>query len=361
MAGVATDGGGVAVAVVPWHFWVPAHVFPDRFQHLRRVTASSQGIHGYRLLSGNDDLPTSHQQAHTTVATAQRKLRETRSKLAPTRGMRNDQLRTRVAQPALRLRARLDAFGGVDVDVVAFEPGAAATRSRGAGRPAKRVRRPRGKTQRKRAARRRAGPAASRRSPCIILFVAANPDGTLQLRLAEECAEIRREIRLTLHRDDLRFEARDAVGIIDLVRNLDELAPTVLHISGHGDRDGLLLQDEHGQPQRVSPRALAMIIEAATRAPRAVVLNVCHSAAYAEALRTSTDCVVCIDGAIQDSAARMLATRLYGAIGNGCSVGNAVKTGVATLAAHDLPDELMPRCVTRDGVDAFQLVLAGPR
>lgn len=274
--------------------------------------------------------------------------------------MKNDQLRTRVAQRALRLRARLDAFGGVDVDVVAFEPGPAATRPRGAsGRPAKRVRRLRGKTQRKSAERR--GLTASRGSPCIILFVAANPDGTLQLRLAEECAAIRREIKLTLHRDDLRFEAREAVGIIDLVRNLDELAPTVLHISGHGGRDGLLLQDEHGQPQRVSPRALAMIIEAATRTPRVVVLNVCHSAAHAEALRTSVDCVVCIDGAIQDFAARMLAIRLYGAIGNGGSVGNAVKTGVAALAAHDLPDELMPRCVTRDGVDAFRLVLAGPR
>jgi hypothetical protein len=78
-------------------------------------------------------------------------------------------------------------------------------------------------------------------------------------------------------------------------------------------------------------------------------------------LRTKIDCVVCIDGAIQDGAARMLATRLYGAIGNGRSVGNAMDSGIAALAAYELPDELLPRCVTRDGVDPFQLVLAGPR
>ena len=196
---------------------------------------------------------------------------------------------------------------------------------------------------------------------CVILFVAANPDGTMRLRLAEECAEIRRELKLTLHRDEIRFEARDAVGISDLIRSLDELAPTVLHISAHGDRDGLWLQDERGERQLVSARALAMIIHAAVRKPRAVVLNVCSSTAHAEALRTEVDCVVCIDGAIQDVAARTLATQLYGAIGNGRSVGSAVEQGIAALAAHQLPDERLPHCVTRDGVDAFQLVLAGRR
>src|ERR1700742_4612178 len=106
--------------------------------------------------------------------------------------MKNDQLRTRVAQRTLRLRARLDASGGVDVDVIALEPGPAPPRSPGASvRPARRVRGPRRKSQRKSAQRLRRGPTASRRSPCIILFVAANPDGTLQLRLAEECAAIR--------------------------------------------------------------------------------------------------------------------------------------------------------------------------
>lgn len=273
--------------------------------------------------------------------------------------MKNKRVRTRAVQRTIRLRARLDAFGGVDVNVVASEPGGDG-RSRGtSGRPAKRVRRPQRKTQRKGELRpQRAAP--SQLSRCIILFIAANPDGTLRLRLAEERAAIQRELQLTLHRDDLRFEAREAVGIDDLIRSLDELAPTVLHISSHGDRDGLLLQDENGQPQRVSPRALAMIIEAA-RTLRVIVLNTCDSAAHAEVLRTKIDCVVCIDGAIQDGAARMLATRLYGAIGNGRSVGNAMDSGIAALAAYELPDELLPRCVTRDGVDPFQLVLAGPR
>ena len=51
--------------------------------------------------------------------------------------------------------------------------------------------------------------------------------------------------------------------------------------------------------------------------------------------------------------------RFYGALGNRCSVGNAVAQGVAALAAKRLPDEFLPRCATRDGVDAGEVFL-GP-
>jgi len=273
--------------------------------------------------------------------------------------MRKKQLGTPAVQRTLRLRVRV---GGVAVDVVAYEPRGAATRSGEASRGrVVRVRRgSQGIPSRKRVERSR--PARTRRTgPHVILFVAANPDGSLRLRLAEESAEIARELRQTLHRDDLQFEPRGAVSIDELLRSIDELAPTVLHISGHGDGQGLLLQDARGQPERVSARALAMIIHAAGRTLRVVVLNVCHSAMYADALRREVECVVCMDGEIQDVAARVFATRLYGALGNGRSVANAVEQGVAALAAYQLSDELVPRHMTRDGVDASHVVLAGPR
>ncbi|HEX4420741.1 MAG TPA: CHAT domain-containing protein [Kofleriaceae bacterium] len=194
----------------------------------------------------------------------------------------------------------------------------------------------------------------------VILFIASNPFGTTQLRLGEECAEIQHELKLTVHRDRVHFEARWAVSVDELMRHLTELDPDVVHFSGHGSSSaGLLLQDEHGQPQPVPGRALAMMIRAAARRVRVVVLNACSSTAQAEALRAQVDCVVGMDGAVDDDAARVFARRLYGAIGSGCSVGNAVEHGVAALAACQLPDELLPRCVTRDGVDPDCVILAG--
>jgi hypothetical protein len=187
----------------------------------------------------------------------------------------------------------------------------------------------------------------------VILFLAANPQGSHLLRLSEECAAIQRELRMTRHRDDVRFESRWAVSVDDLMRHLIELDPAVIHFSGHGGGGAcLMLQDEAGQPQPVSARALALIILAAARNARVVVLNACDSAAQAEVLVAVVDCVVSMDGAIGDDAARAFAIRFYGAIGNGRSIDNAVAHGVAALAAKQQPDEVLPRCLTRGGVDA---------
>ncbi|HEY0989089.1 MAG TPA: CHAT domain-containing protein [Kofleriaceae bacterium] len=197
-----------------------------------------------------------------------------------------------------------------------------------------------------------------RRKPRTILFVAANPRGSGELRLGEECAEIQRELKMAPYRDDFRFASRWAVSIDELMRHLTEINPAVIHFSGHGGGSaGLILQGDEGRPQPVSARALAMMVGAAASHARLVVLNACFSVAQAEALRATVDCVIGMDGAIGDDAARAFAIRFYGALGNRRSVGNAFAHGVAALAARDLPDELMPRCLTRDGVDAGQLVL----
>jgi CHAT domain-containing protein len=192
----------------------------------------------------------------------------------------------------------------------------------------------------------------------VILFLAASRPGSNPLKLAEECAEIQREIKMTPNRDDFRFESRWAVSIDELMRHLTELDPTVIHISGHGgDRAGLMLQDEHGEPQPVSARALAMMVGAAACNARVVVLNACDTSMQADVLRANVDCIVSMDGAISDDAARAFAIRFYGALGNRRSIGNAVAQGIAVLAAKQLPDEALPRCLTRDGVDAHQIVL----
>jgi len=212
----------------------------------------------------------------------------------------------------------------------------------------------------------------------MILFLAANPLGTDRLALDEECAAIERELRMTSGRDDFDFRSKWAVSVDELMRHLNELQPTILHFSGHGStgaadsssahgdphRDidapqgaGICLQDERSS-QYVSDRALAKMIASAAPSTRVVVLNACFSAAVAESLRHEVGCVVGMDGAIGDAAARSFAVAFYRALGNRRSVGNAVSQAVATLAAKQLPDDL-PICRTRDGLTADQMFLVG--
>ena len=191
----------------------------------------------------------------------------------------------------------------------------------------------------------------------VILFLAATPHTTNPLKLGNECAEIQRELKMAPYRDDFRFESRWAVSIDELMRHLMEIDPTVIHFSGHCGSSGIVLQDERGQAHSLPPRALAMIVEATTRHTRVIMLNACHSTIHADALRTTVDCVIGMDGMIADDAARVFAVRFYGAIGHRRSIGNAVIQGRAALAAKHLPDEVLPRYLTRDGIDANDIVL----
>lgn len=214
----------------------------------------------------------------------------------------------------------------------------------------------------------------------MILFLAANPSGTTRLALDEECAAIERELRMTPGRDDFDFRSKWAVSIDEMMRYLNEWRPLIIHFSGHGgssagirihdnqhplcpQRDievvrgtGIYLQDDR-RSQHVTGRALTQMIASAAPSARVVVLNACSSDAVAESLRDAVDCVVSMNGAVDDDAARSFAVGFYRALGNCRSVGNAVAQAVATLAAKQLPDEHLPVCRTRDGVSADQIFL----
>jgi hypothetical protein len=214
-----------------------------------------------------------------------------------------------------------------------------------------------------------AGRACSPRRPAsrqTILFVAANPRGTTRFALEAECAAIECELRIALGRDDFDFRSTWAVTIDELMRQLNEHQPTIVHFSGQGARSGGdgeptggvgIHFQQGGESQYVSERALARMIATAAPSTRVVVLNACFSDALAEPLRNLVDCVVGMGGAISDDAARCFAVAFYRALGYWCSIGNAVAQAIATLVAKQFPDEQVPVCRTRDGIDADQLFL----
>jgi CHAT domain-containing protein len=195
-----------------------------------------------------------------------------------------------------------------------------------------------------------------------ILCLAANPSRSSRLALDQECAAIERELRMTSHRDAFDFRSKWAVTFDEMLHHLYKLQPAIIHFSGHGAAhasDGIYLkglEGDRGGSQLVTARALTAMIRSAA-SPRLVVLDACYSAPQAEALRDVADCVVGTSSAIGDAAARSFAASFYRALGHQCSVGSAVDQAVATLAAKGMPDEALPRCLTRHDIDKYQIFL----
>jgi WD40 repeat protein len=223
-------------------------------------------------------------------------------------------------------------------------------------------------------------PPSSRTAPKhVILFLAANPRDTGRLALDREARSIHVELRRSGYRDRFDFVTRWAAEPLDLLRELRELRPTIVHFSGHGARPtsiaalgqardlaapperepaGVVFDSASGRSHVVSPEAIAQTLGAVGAKVRLVLLNACYTGAIADALLAHVDCVIGMTGAIHDDAARSFAIGFYGGLGEHESIAAAFEQGKAAICLDGLPDADQPQIQTRDGADAAQLILA---
>lgn len=196
-------------------------------------------------------------------------------------------------------------------------------------------------------------PATGRPQQMTVLFWAANPTDTSQLRLGEEVRTIDERLVASGQGDQFDLRQQWAVRYTDLSDGLLRHDPHVLHFSGHGSPSGtIMLEDTDGTAREISVDALADLAGLAGDRLRCVILNACYSERQARAIATHVDCVVGTSTAIGDAAAISFAAGFYRALGYGRSVQNAFDLGRNEIELAGLGEEATPRLIMKDGVDA---------
>ncbi|WP_414753120.1 AAA-like domain-containing protein [Anabaena sp. CCY 9910] len=181
-----------------------------------------------------------------------------------------------------------------------------------------------------------------------ILFLAANPQNTVRLRLDKEVEEIRTTLQLSVNRDRFVIESRGAVRPDDLQQYMYNLKPQIVHFSGHGGGEyGLAFEDENGAEQPVSTDALAKFFQLFAGEVNCVVLNACYASVQAEAIAQYIPYVVGMNQAIGDEAARQFAQGFYRAIWDNRSIEDAFASGVNAIALDGIPEDLTPVLLRR--------------
>jgi hypothetical protein len=199
-----------------------------------------------------------------------------------------------------------------------------------------------------------------------ILMLAANPRRTTSLRLGEEAKKLQAALERSRYRDRFQFKTCWAVTPTDLRRALLDYHPSIVHFSGHGmgnpsperplssardigsatetpsEPEGLVLEDESGQPQLVSGAALASTFKLFADQIECVVLNACFSEVQAQAIGQYIPYVVGMRQAIGDRAAIEFAVGFYDAILAGRRVEDAYQMGCAAIHLEGIPEHLTP-------------------
>jgi hypothetical protein len=175
-----------------------------------------------------------------------------------------------------------------------------------------------------------------------ILVLAANPKMTPRLRLDEEVREITEGLRRSKHRDQFEIHSVWAIRMRDLRRALLDHEPDIVHFTGHGNKEGLLVEDEMGMAVRVSAKALSNLFELFSEKVECVILSACYSAPQANAISKHIDYVIGMRKEIGDKAAIEFAVGFYDALGAGKSVENAFEFGCNAIHQYSIPEHSIP-------------------
>jgi hypothetical protein len=204
------------------------------------------------------------------------------------------------------------------------------------------------------AAERRAAPPE-----VAVLFLASSPEDQSPLRLDKETREIEKRVRASELRDSIWFRSRMARQLPDLIEDLNEVKPVILHFSGHGSDVALVFEDEHGQTRPLDNERLAKLLEATASDVRLIVFNSCDSAAQAELAVAHVDLAIGMDSAIDDADAKVFAGQLYSSIGYGLSAGEAFRQAKLQVELAG-GDGDAPSLHCAEGVDPELVILVNP-
>jgi hypothetical protein len=169
-----------------------------------------------------------------------------------------------------------------------------------------------------------------------ILFFTSNPSNTSRLRVDREVREIEEGLKRANKRDNFDFKVKLATRPRDLSRAILEENPQILHFSGHGETEGIILEDENGVSKVVSTDAIGKLFSLFGNTIKCVILNSCYSISQAQEIVKHIPFVIGMNKAVPDTTAIAFATSFYDAIGAGRDIEFAFKFGVSNISLEGL-------------------------
>lgn len=215
-------------------------------------------------------------------------------------------------------------------------------------------------------------------TPTKILLCAANPEvKNLQLaaehrEIEERVARAERDVQKQTpipHASSFQFVVSPSTRSRDLLRLLQLHTPQVLHISGHGAQGGELLLDGVESPFSakdsrtiMDKRILGDVVGEFSSTLRLVFLNVCYSVTESSALTERIDCLIAMNGTVEDPVALTFAATFYEQCALGSSVAKAFRLAQVEVSSQSGNYALsqVPQLRMRAGLDPEKYQLVKP-
>jgi hypothetical protein len=165
-----------------------------------------------------------------------------------------------------------------------------------------------------------------------VLIVFSNPIyEKSNRRFDQEDKEIYEAIKRSKYSEKINVNTCHATTVRDLQRALLEKDYHIVQISGHGDKNGLVMENGDGKAYLVPQKALAELFAHFTSSLECVILNSCYSLKQGQLIALSIPYTIAMEEAVGDKAAIEFITAFYDTLGAGRDIEFAYKMGCSAV------------------------------
>ncbi len=175
-----------------------------------------------------------------------------------------------------------------------------------------------------------------------ILFLGASPLDEVKLRINEEVREIETGLKMASLRDNFDLKSEWAVTTKTLQQSMLDEKPTIVHFSGHGDYDGIYLEDSLGNSKLIENEAIENLFELFSENVKCVFLNSCYSASQASLISNHIPYVIGMKSSVLDEVAILFSVGFYAALGAGRDIPFAYKMGLLRIKLEGIEGSDIP-------------------
>jgi hypothetical protein len=175
-----------------------------------------------------------------------------------------------------------------------------------------------------------------------ILFLGASPIDEVRLRIDEELRDIENGLKMATLREKFDLKSQWAITTKSLQQSMLDESPNIVHFSGHGDVDGIAVEDSIGNAKLIDTSALGGLFELFSDSIKCVILNSCYSESQAKEISKHIPYVIGMKDSIDDKAALAFSVGFYSALGAGKDIEFAYKMGKVAISLEGITGDDLP-------------------
>ena len=176
-----------------------------------------------------------------------------------------------------------------------------------------------------------------------ILILVSNPKGTSNIDVLPEVRNLQEAVQRSHKREFFEYELKIAVKQEDLRRHILDVNPQIIHFCGHGTTEGLILEDDKGQPKPVSNEFLVDLLRIYDTRIECVLFNACDSQPLAEEIANHLNYAIGMSQPVKDKSAIAFSQAFYDGLGAGESIDKAFEFGKNAVLGQTSSDNATSR------------------